>query len=74
MPYIHTPPPTIDSRNESAFILRVSGTPQSFTTAAWIEVSEPIPESFLAGWADYEAGRVIDMEQALEDEPPPSAM
>ena len=28
------------------------------------------PESFLAGWADYEAGRVVDMHRALGDEPP----
>jgi hypothetical protein len=28
------------------------------------------PESFLSGWADYEAGRVVDMDRALEEEPP----
>jgi len=28
------------------------------------------PEGFLSGWADYEAGRVVDMDRALEDEPP----
>jgi hypothetical protein len=30
-----------------------------------------LPESFLAGWADYQAGRVVDMDRALEEEPPP---
>jgi predicted RNase H-like HicB family nuclease len=35
--------------------------------AAISEVS--LPESFLAGWADYQAGRVVDMDRALEDEP-----
>jgi hypothetical protein len=34
------------------------------------EVGETPPESFLAGWADYKAGRVVDMDRALEDEPP----
>jgi hypothetical protein len=68
---ITTRPPSIDSRNESAFVLRVSGMPQNFTTAAYIEVSEPVPESFMTGWADYQAGRVVDMERALGDEPPP---
>jgi hypothetical protein len=29
------------------------------------------PESFLAGWADYRAGRVVDLDRALEEEPPP---
>lgn len=71
MLHISTPPPAIDTRNESAFVLRISGTPLSVTTAPLIKVSEPIPESFLAGWADYQAGRVVDMERALGDEPPP---
>ena len=69
---ITTPAPSIDSRNESAFVMRVSGPAQSVTTAVWVEVSESLPESFLAGWADYQAGRVVDMERALEDEPPPT--
>jgi len=67
---ITTPPPAIDSRNENAFVLRISGTAQNVTTAVWL-VSESIPESFLAGWADYHAGRVVDMERALEAKPPP---
>jgi hypothetical protein len=67
---ITTPPTPIDTRNESAFILHVSGTPTSVTSSAFIEVTEPIPESFLAGWADYKAGRVVDMNRALGDEPP----
>jgi hypothetical protein len=72
MLHITTPEVTkVDTRNESAFALRISGMPQSFTAAAYIEVSESIPESFLAGWADYQAGRVVDMERALGDEPPP---
>ncbi len=45
--------------------------PQSVTAAARVEVSESIPESFLLGWADYQAGRVVGMDQALRDEPPP---
>jgi len=69
---ITTPPPDIDSRNESAFILHVSTAPQTFTAAAWIDVSEPVPPSFLAGWADYQAGRVVDTERALGNEPPPA--
>lgn len=71
MLYITTPTPPIDSRNESAFVMRVSGVPQSMTVAALVEVTESIPESFLLGWADYQAGRVVDMDQALRDEPPP---
>jgi hypothetical protein len=70
--FISTPPNPIDTRNESAFILQISGTPQSVTSAAVVEVTEPIPESFLAGWADYQAGRVVDMERALGDERPPA--
>jgi hypothetical protein len=70
--HITTPDTTkVHTRNESAFVLRVSGMPQSFSAIAHIEVSEAIPESFLAGWADYQAGRVVDMERALGDEPPP---
>jgi hypothetical protein len=69
--YITTPEPVINNRNESAFALRVSGMPQSITAAALVEVSESIPESFLSGWADYQAGRVVGMDQALRDEPPP---
>lgn len=64
--------PTIN-RNVNAFVLRISGlgTFQSVSTITPVEVSESIPESFLAGWADYQAGRVVDMERALGDEPPP---
>ena len=72
MLFISTPPTPIDTRNESAFILKISETIQSFTSAPIIEVSEPIPESFLAGWADYKAGRVVDMDRALGDEQPPA--
>jgi hypothetical protein len=57
--HITTPEVTrVDTRNESAFVLRIAGMPRAFTAVAYIEVSESIPESFLAGWADYEAGRV----------------
>jgi hypothetical protein len=73
MLFITTPPTPIDTRNESAFVLRISGTTQSVTSAPIVEVSEPIPESFLLGWADYQAGRVVDMERALGDEQPPTA-
>ncbi|MBV8274751.1 MAG: hypothetical protein JO170_05740 [Verrucomicrobia bacterium] len=52
--------------------MKISETIQSFTSAPIIEVSEPIPESFLAGWADYKAGRVVDMDRALGDEQPPA--
>ena len=69
---ISAPPTPIGTRNESAFVLHISGTPQSVTSAPLIEVYEPIPESFLAGWADYKAGRVVDMDRALGDEPPPA--
>jgi hypothetical protein len=71
---ITTPAPTIESRNESALAMRVSGPARSVTTATAIrvEISELMPESFLAGWADYQAGRVVDMERALKDEPPPA--
>ena len=72
MLFISTPPTPIDTRNESAFVLKISETIQSFTSAPIIEVSEPIPESFLAGWADYKAGRVVDMDRALGDEQPPA--
>jgi hypothetical protein len=72
MLFISTPPTPIDTRNESAFVLQISETIQSFTSAPMIEVSEPIPESFLAGWADYKAGRVVDMDRAMGDEQPPA--
>jgi hypothetical protein len=72
MLFITTPPTPIDTRNESALVLQISGAPQSVTSAVVVEVYEPIPESFLAGWADYQAGRVVDMERALGEEPPPA--
>ena len=53
--YITTPEPAIGNCNENAFVLRVSGMPQSMTAAALVEVSASIPESFLLGWADYQA-------------------
>jgi hypothetical protein len=71
---VTTPPPLVDTKNESAFVLHVSGMPPTFSQAAAVEVSESIPESFLAGWADYQAGRIVDMDRALGDEPPPSAV
>jgi hypothetical protein len=46
--------------------------PPAFTSLAEIEVSEAVPESFLLGWGDYQAGRVVDMDQALGDDAPPS--
>jgi hypothetical protein len=68
-----TPPPAINSGNESALLMRVSGPVRTVTTATFVKVSQVNPpESFLAGWADYEAGRVVDMTRALEDEPPSS--
>ena len=70
---ITTPPPAIDSANERALVMRVSGPVRTFTTATFIKLSQiNPPESFLAGWADYEAGRIVDMDRALEDEPPPA--
>jgi hypothetical protein len=69
---ISMPQTIATTHNESAFVLRISGTPESVTVAPIVEVAEPpIPDSFLAGWADYQAGRVVDMEQALGDEQPP---
>jgi hypothetical protein len=73
MVHITTPEPAINNRNQSAFVLRISGMPQSVTSSILMEVSESIPESFLAGWTDYQAGRVVDMDQALGDAPPPPA-
>jgi hypothetical protein len=69
--YVTTPEPLIDNRNESAFVLQISGMPQSITSSPRLEVSVSIPETFFLGWADYQAGRVADMDQALRDEPPP---
>ena len=68
---ISAPPTPIDTRNEVAFVLQISGAPESVTSSAMVEVNEVIPESFLAGWADYQAGRVVDMDRALGDEQPP---
>ena len=34
-------------------------------------LKEGLPESFLSGWVDYEAGRVVEMDRALGDEAPP---
>jgi hypothetical protein len=45
---------------------------RSYSETASLSGSEPIPESFLTGWADYEAGRVVDMARVLENEPPPA--
>ena len=57
---ITTPPPEIDSVNEGAFVLKVSGSARTVTVANLLVVSQvELPESFLAGWADYEAGRVV---------------
>jgi hypothetical protein len=36
-----------------------------------IEVNQPVPKSFLSAIADYESGRVVDLDQAL-NQPPPS--
>lgn len=71
---VTTPPPINDTRNESAFVLHVSNMPSNFSQAAAVEITEPVPASFLAGWADYQAGRVVDMDRALGDEPPPPAV
>jgi hypothetical protein len=63
----------IDNCQESALIIRVVNsisTPQEFSSAAWVEVSEQIPESFFAGLEDIRAGRVVDMERALSDSHP----
>jgi len=43
----------------------------SSSAPAGVEFIEDMPESFLVGWNDYHAGRVVDMERALGDEPPP---
>ena len=51
---VTTPDRTINNRNQSAFL----------------EVSESIPESFLAGWADYEAGLLVDMHRVPGNQPP----
>ena len=72
MLHISIPESKIDNRNPNAFLLRVSGMPQNVTSSAFIEVSESSPESFLAGWADYQAGRVVDMDRILGEEPPPA--
>jgi len=72
MLHISIPESKIDNRNPNAFLLKVSGMPQNVTSSAFIEVSESIPESFLAGWADYQAGRVVDMDRILGEEPPPA--
>jgi hypothetical protein len=74
MPYVvTTPQPAIDNRNEIAFVLKVSSIPQSFTSSFPFEVSESIPASFFAGLEDIKAGRLFDMEQALNEPPPPDA-
>jgi hypothetical protein len=56
-----------------SFEITVESTSFTYANSAAfpIEVHQSIPESFLAGWADYEAGRVVDMDKALNDEPPP---
>jgi hypothetical protein len=69
---ITTPKPMVDNGNQSAFLLTISGQPQSVTSSFIVRVAESIPESFLAGWADYKAGRVVDMDRVLGDEPPPA--
>jgi hypothetical protein len=71
MIHITTPEPPTANRNVNAFVLRILDTPQGVSTITQIEVSESIPESFLTGWTDYQAGRVVDMDRALSDEPPP---
>ena len=43
-------------------LVATSGTPQ---------VDVEIPASFLRGLADCEAGRVVDMERAMNEPPPP---
>jgi hypothetical protein len=70
MLHIATPEPAIHNRNQIAFVLTVSTVPQTFTSSIPVDVSESIPQSFLEGWADYEASRLVDMDKALEDEPP----
>ena len=62
------------SIEERSFVLKVSGSARTVTVANLLVSQVELPKSFLAGWADYEAGRVVDMERALEDEPPPPAM
>ena len=69
---ITAPIPPAHSQSGSASGLTIEGMPPAFTSLAEIEVSEAVPESFLLGWADYQAGHVVDMDQALGDDAPPS--
>lgn len=39
-----------------------------------IEVHQSIPESFLSAIADYENGRVVDADQAMNEPPPPKSV
>jgi hypothetical protein len=59
------------STNGVKFLSRIFDYPegQSGTTRVSVNL---IPKSFLNGLADCDAGRVVDMERAIE-EPPPEA-
>jgi len=45
----------------------------SASTISVVFVAETIPTSFLEALEDFNAGRVIDMEQALNEPPPADA-
>lgn len=50
---------------QGSFYVSPENTAVSGTTA----ISVTIPESFLKGLADCDAGRVVDMEKAMEEPP-----
>ena len=56
--------------------IAVEGTVSTYanSSAYLIEVHQSVPESFLSAIADYENGRVVDAEQALNQPPPPKSV
>jgi hypothetical protein len=54
-----------------AFQVEPVFTGTSFGNPKGVEViPDVVPESFLKGLADCDAGRVVDMEKAMQDPPP----
>jgi hypothetical protein len=51
-------------------VVEGAASPYANSLARFIEVHQAIPESFLLAIADYESGRVVDAEQALNQPPP----
>ena len=53
--------------NTPDFSMALKPLPAAYSTSSSLTI---VPDSFLKGLADCDAGRVVDMEKAMQDPPP----